>query len=98
MTLIEFLLEMLDLEMANATTSQMQAEINFKRKVVELTQNWPILLQTEPTLTHKVEKDSINTVVFEIQAPYQFVLVNEYNRLFGDEPPTSPLLLQMAQI
>lgn len=98
MTLIEFLLEMLDREMANATTQQKQADVRFKRKVVDLALNWPILLQTEPTLTHKVEKDSLSTVVFEMQAHYQFVLVNEYKRLFGEDPPTSPLLIEMAQI
>lgn len=98
MTLIEFLLEMLNIDFEKAETPQQRAEVRFKRKVVELAQNWPILLQTEPTLTHKVEKDSLSTVVFEMQAHYQFVLVNEYKRLFGEDPPTSPLLLEMAQI
>ena len=96
--LIDFLLEMLNLDMQLATTPQKRAEVMFKRKIIDLTQSWPVLLQGPIELNPKVAVESLSTVVYEMTSRYQFVLASEYKKIFGEDAPTSPLLLQMAQI
>lgn len=98
MNLIDFLLEMLNLDMQLATTPQRRAEVMFKRKIIDLTQSWPVLLQGPIELNPKVAVESLSTVVYEMTSRYQFVLASEYKKIFGEDAPTSPLLLQMAQI
>ena len=97
-SLVDFLLECLCDEMSSSPTDKEIAEIQFNRKIIELTQSWPVLLQGPIELNPKVAVESLSTVVYEMTSRYQFVLASEYKKIFGEDAPTSPLLLQMAQI
>jgi hypothetical protein len=64
---------------------------------VELHQNWPVLVETQPTFE---PIDSGDPTSFAMRASQQIAWLTEqeYRVRFGTEPPTAPMLRALAAI
>lgn len=65
--------------------------------IIDWHQNWPVLLEQGEELNFEQPTADINQVAFRITKRIAWVTNNEYRKRFGEEPPTAPLLRQIAQ-
>lgn len=72
------------------------AECEAKRRIVEIHQDWPVLIQTEPTL-EPADPEGLNAMRFRMSQQVAWMTNREYVNRFGTEPPTTPILLALAQ-
>ena len=103
MTLLEFLIARLDdEERIWGSNYIMRGEIRFKRKIIEAHQAWPVLLETRPSFNiveqRPESKNATTTILMEMQTKYQWMLADEYRKAFGTEPPSAPILKEMAKL
>lgn len=72
------------------------AECEAKRRIVALHREWPVLIQTEPTM-ERVGAD-VDSMVYRASQEIQWATNREYVARFGTEPPTTPILRALASI
>lgn len=66
--------------------------------VLEMHRGWPILVHTEPQVDVVAGDDYLGQVKMQMTQQMDFVIHEEYVRRFGSEPPTTPMLRQIATI
>lgn len=66
------------------------------RAIVEWHKNWPILVETSPEFEMCCD-DVLFDYTMAISQRIEWLTQEEYRKKFGSEPPTAPLLKQMAQ-
>ena len=81
----------------NATSARVLAECESKRRIVELHQTWPVLVQTEP-LIERADIDDPDKFAYRAVQRLQWLTQKEYRTKFGDEPPTAPIIAEMAAV
>lgn len=69
------------------------------RAIIKWHKNWPILVDTPPVFESDIHKSFLMENSFSMRVSQQMVWLTqeEYKKKFGSEPPTAPLLKQMAQ-
>ena len=73
------------------------AECEAMRRIVELHQTWPVLVQTEP-LIERADIDDPDKFAYRAVQRLQWMTQQEYRTKFGDEPPTAPIIAELAAI
>lgn len=102
MNLIDFLLER-QCDDAEKTDDPIKLrEIAFRRKILDFHQSWPVLVEERPTFK-VVErdgdlKDITGALTMEMQVKYQWMIAEDYRKVFGLEPPSAPILKEMAKL
>lgn len=69
------------------------------RRVVELHQSWPVLVETQPTLETVKPFDPLDPfdgVTMRMSQQLAWLTQQEYRKAFGSEPPTSPMIRALA--
>lgn len=72
------------------------AECEAKRRIVEWHRSWPVLVQTEPTFDCTDGPD-LTSLSFTMSQRIAWLTQEEYRARFGEEPPSAPILLMLAQ-
>ena len=72
------------------------AECEAKRRILELHQAWPVLVETPPKFDPAVM--DLTTVSFRVPQRLAWLTQQEYRERFGDEPPTGPMLAALAAV
>lgn len=72
------------------------AECEAKRRIIELHESWPVLVSKPPKLEENASAGTDRMVV-QLTQQLQWHTQQEYRAKFGDEPPTAPILLALAQ-
>lgn len=102
MRLVDFLLARQDEEEKDAISPRTLAEIKLKRKIIAFHQAWPVLVEERPKFK-RIERESdleniTNAIVMEMQTKYQWMLAEDYRKIFGEEPPSAPILKEMGKL
>lgn len=63
--------------------------------MIEFHKDWPVMVTTEPT--YELDKSDPSSLTYKIVQQMTWTTNQEYIARFGTEPPTAPILLQMAQ-
>lgn len=72
------------------------ADIASKRKILELHESWPVLIRRpEPEVV--LSTDGLGQVFASVSERMEWITNQEYRKRFGDEPPTSPIILALLQ-
>jgi hypothetical protein len=71
------------------------AECEAKRRIVEWHQNWPVMVETQPTI-EPVESADPTQFAYRASQQLAWMTEREYRARFGTEPPTSPILRLLA--
>jgi hypothetical protein len=79
---------------ADSLRNQMLRILETHKLIVDWHQNWPVLLQEEPKLERGVS--TVDEITYTMSQKLEWLTQEEYRKRFGDEPPTAPLLRQMA--
>jgi hypothetical protein len=73
----------------------MLAEVAAKRAILDLHESWPVLVETQPEFT--TTADDSGSMAIRMSKRVAWLTEQEYRARFGDEPPTSPIVLALAQ-
>lgn len=73
------------------------AECEAKRRIVELHQSWPVLVQQPPEFEGGLVGDP-DSVALRVSQRMVWLTEQEYRARFGEEPPTAPMLAALAAI
>lgn len=70
--------------------------------VLDFHKNWPVLVE-KPAEIRKMESfknitETLDSYRMEFVQEYDFLLGQEYMKIFGAEPPTTPMLRRIASI
>lgn len=81
---------------ARAFTSQwVLAEIVAQRKIIEIQEAWPVLVESPPEFDTSV--DSINSMAMQMSQKIVWLTNQKYREAFGMEPPTTPVIRALIQ-
>lgn len=70
------------------------ADIAAKRKIIEISEQWPLLAETEPEFsTETIGDDYVTSMSKQIA----WITNQKYREAFGDEPPTTPVIRALIQ-
>lgn len=72
------------------------AECEAKRRIVDLHQNWPVLVEAEPQM--RILHDDPLDMAVSMSQQFAWLTEQEYRSRFGDEPPTTPMLRALASV
>lgn len=89
--------EEIPVEVPALTPTRVLAECEAKRRIVELHKNWPVLVETPPTV-ERVGSAGPDAFAFRASQQLAWMTEQEYRTRFGDEPPTAPMLLALAAV
>lgn len=93
-TIEEFLTERID-EIERAYPASISQDlIAHCRDIIEWHKNWPILVETKPTVTF--DQNDVDELIYQMTQQITWLTQEEYRKKFGSEPPTAPLLRKMA--
>ena len=70
-------------------------ECEAKEKILELHEQWPVLVETPPR-TEQVEGDDISSMVFRMSRDISWLTTQKYLEVFGERPPTDAIVRAMA--
>ena len=70
-------------------------EIEAKEKILELHEQWPVLVETPPR-TEQVEGDDISSMVFRMSRDISWLTTQKYLEVFGERPPTDAIVRALA--
>lgn len=76
--------------------SRVLAECEAKRRIIDLHQDWPVLVDV-PETTELID-GGLDTMTYRISRQMGWLTTREYVARFGTEPPTTPILLTLAQV
>ena len=82
--------------LARWSPTRVLAECEAKRRIVTLHQDWPVLVETEPTFEPGLRDADLGTLTVSVQKRIAWLTEREYVARFGMEPPTTPILLALA--
>lgn len=68
----------------------------FFRQVIWRHESWPVLTTTEPTFEDI--GSGLDTIHYRLSRQLEWMTEQEYRKKFGTEPPTAPMILDMAQL
>lgn len=68
-----------------------------QRMLINWHKNWPVLVETQPKL-EVVASDTAESITYKMSQNIMFLTHEEYRSKFGQEPPTAPLLREMAML
>lgn len=71
-------------------------DIAAKRRILAMQEQWPVLAETQAEV-ERVESDSIDSVTFRVAKKIQWFTTQEYRTRFGKPPPTTPVVLALAE-
>ena len=74
---------------------RMLAEVAAKRAILDLHESWPVLVETQPEFI--TTADDSGSMAMRMSKRVAWLTEQEYRARFGDEPPTSPIVLALAQ-
>ena len=76
---------------------QQCAEVVAKMKILDLHEQWPILLETPPVIETQAH---VPGEPWEMHFTQQidWLTTQQYRRRFGDDPPTSPIIRALLQV
>lgn len=72
------------------------AEVRAKRRIVAWHEAWPVLSQQPPVF--EPLEGGVETTAFRVSQQIEWLTTREYRARFGDEPPSSPMLLALAAV
>ena len=70
------------------------ADVAAQRKIIEISEEWPILVETQPEFSAETIGDDYVT---SISKQIAFITNRKYRETFGDEPPTTPDIRALIQ-
>lgn len=71
------------------------AECEAKRRIVELHESWPVLVQQQPTF-EPIDDADPSRLTIRASQQLAWLTEQEYRDRFGDEPPTAPMIRVLA--
>lgn len=74
---------------------RVRAECEAKRRIVELHDNWPVLVESPPELEQGTDFESMT---IRMTRQILWLTQQEYVKRFGTEPPTAPMLCALAAV
>lgn len=74
----------------------MLKDIAAKRRIVELHQSWPVLVQRPPEIA--VDPNDLDSLTLRMSQQMAWLTQQAYRDRFGDEPPTAPILRELASV
>ena len=74
------------------------AECEAKRRIIARHEAWPVLVEQSPAFDMLNDGPTLNAVTFQVAQRIAWVTQQEYRSRFGDEPPTAPILREMALV
>ena len=80
-----------------AVPRRVLAECKSYRRIVELHESWPVLIERGSTLEEIADPDP-GRIAFRMSRQIAFATQQEYVARFGTEPPTAPMVAALAQI
>lgn len=83
---------------AHWNPARVLAECEAKRRIVELHQSWPVLVESPPVFEATGRDSDVNSMTFRASQQIQWLTQDEYRKRFGSEPPTAPMLAAMAAV
>lgn len=72
------------------------AECEAKRRIVEWHKNWPVLVESQPTIEPIDRPGDPMSLAYRASQQIAWMTEREYVARFGSEPPTSPILRLLA--
>ena len=75
------------------TPRRMLAECAAKRAIVKQHEDWPVLVEREPTIT-----SDFQSMTFRMSHEMAWLTEREYINRFGIEPPTAPMIRTLASV
>jgi hypothetical protein len=76
---------------------EMLADIAAKRKIVELHEQWPVLVERPPELV-RTDPSDLDSWTFKMTQQIRWATEQEYRKVFGDDPPTSPIMRALVSV
>ena len=73
------------------------AEVEAKRRIVALHEQWPVLVEGPPEVEMGDPTD-LGSMAARMAQRVAWLTTQEYRKRFGDEPPTSPMLAALAEV
>jgi hypothetical protein len=73
------------------------AECAAKRAIVEQHQQWPVLVESEPSELEQVAS-GLTDFTYRMTRQMAWLTTREYIKRFGVEPPTAPMLAALAAV
>lgn len=80
------------------TPQRVLAESAAKRAIVQLHDQWPVLIQTEPSIEHVHTPLDPYNIVLRASQQIDWITNRAYVERFGTEPPTTPILEALATV
>lgn len=75
---------------------QQLADVEAKRKILDLHDDWAVLLETPPVMEMQPHQPGDQWVAHFTQQ-IDWVTTQQYRHRFGDDPPTSPIIRALLQ-
>lgn len=73
------------------------AQCQRDRRIIELHDQWPVLVETPPTL-EPVDPTDINSMAIRVTQQIAWQTEQQYRERFGTEPPTSQIIAAMLEV
>lgn len=87
--------------MARFDPARVIAECDAKRKILELHANWPVRVERPPRFEPDDSQgiaENVARMTVRMTQQLAWLSDQEYRNRFGDEPPTAPILAEMARV
>lgn len=69
------------------------------RTILEMQKQWPVLVETPPKFEANPDTSTyLRDMAFQVTKQMDFLVYQEYVNRFGEQPPTMPMLRQIASI
>lgn len=110
MNITEFLLERIAEDEREATVclgrphystrrwTRMLSECEAKRAIVKQHEQWPVLTERPAPEVGVVNPYDLQATTLRMSKHLDWLTEQEYRKKFGDEPPTAPMLKELAAI
>lgn len=69
-----------------------------QRYIIEWHKNWPVLAESPPEYKMDFGSGDINKFHMSVTQQMAWLTQEEYRKKFGSEPPTAPLIREMASM
>lgn len=77
-----------------------KALLQSQREVLELWNNWPVLVESKPKVSAVDDFDVfnyVNTVAYQMSAEIQWLTTQEYIKVFGRDPAPAPFIKNLLK-
>jgi len=73
------------------------AECAAKRAIIKQHEQWPVLVESEPSPMEKVA-DGLSDMTYRMTRQIAWLTTREYIKRFGIEPPTAPTIAALSAV